>query len=383
MANFSISSNRALIVSDSQESYYGTSIEYLSTDGILSPGDSIYITLPTAPPFSFQEVLAVPIAELNNYSIQATLNGAPAPFTTIQSSDGSAYEYFYPRDKTVDLKITISNAASSDNSSGILFALNQMNLTTFSGYPAQELASFAGVSIKPNVVAGLDMAFYPGRDVMAALKEHTNLAVVGYYLDPAPSHNGAAVNQWTGRLSELQGQGWIVNPIYVGRQDQHDPLTAGSSFIQNHLPAAQQGVIDADQACTDANFAGVQEFARGTTIYLDVESRGGNDSNGIPYTGSDEITYIESWCAEVQKNNGGYFHPGIYTYASTANLIASEVSAHAPGTTYWITDNTNQNTLLASIVTTGSGTTAFTTFPTNDPSQSDPSASSKGVNIDG
>ena len=217
-------------------------------------------------------------------------------------------------------------------------------------------------------IAGLDMSVYPGAPVMAALREYTNLSEVGYYLDPSPNHNGAGKDTWTGTLGTLLGQGWIVNPIYVGQQTNQDPSLTGQNYIETapNTPAAQ-GVIDANQAMADAS-----DFSAGTTIYLDVESQG-------QYVDADPklINYIDSWCAQIKADG---YSPGIYTLASAANVLAPYVSGYAPGTIYWISSTTNT---LSSEVYTLPEATPFTVFPTDDPSGSDPSALSYGVNVVG
>jgi hypothetical protein len=112
-------------------------------------------------------------------------------------------------------------------------------------------------------VAGIDMRDFPGLPAMGQLLSLTNVRVTGYYLTPAPSQGNAL--GWMGNRAALQGQGWTIEPIYVGQQSDADPALARNlSFIEDQtLSPAAQGVADANAA---ANLLSDEGFSKGTAV---------------------------------------------------------------------------------------------------------------------
>jgi hypothetical protein len=151
----------------------------------------------------------------------------------------------------------------------------------------------------------MDIDVFPGLAEMAWLKANTNLAWCGYYLGPAPSHDGG---DWMGQLAALQAQGWGVAPVYVGQQ-----LTGPGS----HVVTAAQGTIDGGDA---ANLMTQEGFAAGSTVYLDLE-------DGPPFT-SPRTDYVSAWVAAVAAQG---WQPGIYC----SHAIAAGVVALCPGVRIW------------------------------------------------
>src|ERR1044072_1236531 len=175
------------------------------------------------------------------------------------------------------------------------------------------------------VLAGFDSSTYPahGIETMDWLIHNTNLSWVGYYLAPAPNRTGAS---WMGHRAELTADGWTIAPIYVGEQD--DPNLS-------HNPSACKGVTDGNSAVSLLNSEG---FARGTTVYLDIET-------GAPLSSNLQV-YIQNWCSTVAANG---FTPGVYCPGSDANTVASIV----PNARLWVAD--------IGIMSAAPGTTTFST----------------------
>jgi Ca2+-binding RTX toxin-like protein len=153
-------------------------------------------------------------------------------------------------------------------------------------------------------LAGFDTSTYPGDPAMDWLKDHTNLGWVAYYLAPAPSRSNSS---WMGQRADLEAQGWKLAPVYVGEQPSDNDAT------NTHKdPSAANGLRDGTQTVNEMNAEG---FAKGTTVYLDVE----------PGTlGSDEIAYIQNWYSIVSAAD---FIPGIYSRLNQATRLANLVPA--------------------------------------------------------
>ncbi len=139
---------------------------------------------------------------------------------------------------------------------------------------------------------GMDLAAYPGDDVMQAWWDDSPFYYTGFYLGPAPYHPDTS---FMDQRQVLVDQGWGLLPIYVGRQA--DSLSL------------DQGVEDGDDAVNLAASAG---FPRNTVIFLDVET-------SQPLTNS-FLSYVTDWVSEVE--NQGYI-AGIYCYIDNASQISN------------------------------------------------------------
>jgi glycoside hydrolase-like protein/VCBS repeat protein/WD40 repeat protein len=213
---------------------------------------------------------------------------------------------------------------------------------------------FANTLGGAQTIAGFDIRAYPGDAVMAWLKANTNLGWVGYYLYPTPSHNVTSNGGDSWMATEPNGstvratlasQGWLVAPIYVGEQDpaqvaQDRKNSSDPSGAYNSPTLGNISKGTADGNSDETNSIGLpnsavpllrqEGFARGTTIYLDIET-GGAQSQA-------ELQYIKDWCSAV--SSGGY-NPGIYCSASAYASIAT-VESNVP---FWIAKlNFNLNT---------------------------------------
>jgi hypothetical protein len=201
-------------------------------------------------------------------------------------------------------------------------------------------------------LAGFDTAYYPGATSMQWLKNNTNLQWVDYYLTPAPSQSHDL--GWMGTRATLQAQGWLLEPIYVGRQSGLDPSQSGNSLIENQITptnsATQQGHTDGMSAVA---FMKSEGFGAGTTVYLDIES-GPDPNTNKSYVAEDQAlqAYISGWCSEVVADG---YSAGIYCRASAASTI----SQLDPGAKLMIANTLNGPTLTANIDETSSGGYVF------------------------
>jgi autotransporter passenger strand-loop-strand repeat protein len=180
--------------------------------------------------------------------------------------------------------------------------------------------------------AGTDIAFAAGFDVQAApsisdlqwIWDHTNLALIGYYL-AAPHQTLTGWMDTRATLVGPGGQGWSVAPIYVGAQDAYASIP----------PSSDQGVIDGEQAIDLVGTSGStvrgtfwdgQGFEEGTTVYLDVEPHADGSTQS-----KNEQDYISSWCTTVEDD--GAYTPGIYcgyTDISVIQRITSKLPFAVP-----------------------------------------------------
>jgi VCBS repeat-containing protein len=275
-----------------------------------------------------------------------TTNGA---VNWTYNPDGSALNFLAPAETAVVTKtVQISDQNGANDTATVT--------VTLQGNPPSD------------VVAGLDISVYPGDDVMASLRQYTNLGGTGFYLYPAPSHNGPGGSSWMGHLQTLLNQGWLVNPIYVGRQNGDDPDRAGEAFIQNApLAPADEGVSEAQQAVADMQLAGGSGFPIGTTVYLDIESH-----DNFVRSAPDLLTYIIAWANEI---NTLHYTPGIYGFQDTDQDLLLKLPAN---TSFWVIATRSgdaaptpyesilkSQTFTAQIALTSR---PYTVFPTDDPS---------------
>ena len=137
---------------------------------------------------------------------------------------------------------------------------------------------------------GMDLAAYPGDDVMQAWWNDSPFYYTGFYLGPAPYHPDTS---FMDKRQVLVDQGWGLLPVYVGRQADSWNL--------------DQGVEDGDDAVNLAASAG---FPDNTVIFLDIET-------SLPLTNS-FLSYVTDWVSEVQSQ--GYI-AGIYCYIGNASQI--------------------------------------------------------------
>jgi hypothetical protein len=136
----------------------------------------------------------------------------------------------------------------------------------------------------------MDLAAYPGDDVMQAWWNDSPFYYTGFYLGPAPYHPDTS---FMDKRQVLVDQGWGLLPVYVGRQADSWNL--------------DQGVEDGDDAVNLAASAG---FPDNTVIFLDIET-------SLPLTNS-FLSYVTDWVSEVQSQ--GYI-AGIYCYIGNASQI--------------------------------------------------------------
>jgi hypothetical protein len=157
--------------------------------------------------------------------------------------------------------------------------------------------------------AGFDSLAYPGDQVMAWLRQKTNLVFVGFYLAPAPSR---ADSRWMDRRGVLAGQDWGFAPIYVGQQE---PGAPGS-----HILTPGQGEVDARDASTLMNRAG---FPSGSYVYIDLETGG----PATPAT----FSYVQAWAKALTDQ--GTYKPGVYCSYTTAPSVKPAVGTDAR---FWV-----------------------------------------------
>jgi len=137
---------------------------------------------------------------------------------------------------------------------------------------------------------GMDLAAYPGDDVMQTWWNDSPFYYTGFYLGPAPYHPDPS---FMDKRQVLVDQGCGLLPIYLGRQADSWNL--------------DQGVEDGDDAVNLAVSAG---FPQKTVIFLDIET-------SSPLTDS-FLSYVTDWVNEVQ--NKGY-QAGVYCYVGNASQI--------------------------------------------------------------
>lgn len=182
-----------------------------------------------------------------------------------------------------------------------------------------------------NSFAGFDRSDYPGAAAMDWLHAHTNLSWCGFYLAPAPSHQGMS---WMTAPAEAF-DGWGRAAIYVGQE------TTGPG---NRNVTAAQGAIDGAQAVYLMGVAAAP-FPAGSCVYLDLE-------NGPPMS-TMQREYVTAWVDAVAAAG---FLPGVYC----SFLFAAQVAALRPNARIW----------AFHVRTVSPHHVAGTTFPNPDPATS-------------
>lgn len=205
---------------------------------------------------------------------------------------------------------------------------------------------------------GFDTSVYPGDDAMKAWTTADKpYQWVGYYL-PAPCHKD---DSWVGKRPTLAGMGWGMAVIYVGQQTwgrtpgqkvtvtsyvtkrvrhvrtRHGkrvvsytrkrvpvkvrvtPRAARGATCSTQLVSAARGVADANDAIARAAAEG---FAKGTTIFLDIERM-----DAVPQAMRD---YYRAWTKRVIEDRS--FKPAYYAHTYNADLIYRDVKAVLAGT---------------------------------------------------
>ena len=146
-------------------------------------------------------------------------------------------------------------------------------------------------------IQGFDTGSYPGDDAITAWSNgNSPFQFMGFYFD-APAHTTANFTTYSGKRAFLQGLGWGLIVIYVGRQ-------VGSSHL-----TTSYGTQDGNDAIAKGRAEG---FKEGTLIFLDVE----------PYDGdlpSNMATYITTWFQTLLAD--GNYVPAMYCHRKNVDDI--------------------------------------------------------------
>ncbi len=204
------------------------------------------------------------------------------------------------------------NATSDSSDGGCQLVLRISNIddnTVADNNPAPSYGS-STFSNGPSFY-GMDLATYPGDDVMQTWWNDSPFYYTGFYLGPAPDHPDAS---YMDKRQVLVSLGWGLLPVYVGRQ------------ASNRYLSAQAGAGDADDAAGLAASAG---FPGNTAIFLDVET-------SHPLTAR-YLSYISAWVNEIQ--NQGYT-AGIYCNTCNASQINNALSGNVE---FWVAHYTGYN----------------------------------------
>jgi hypothetical protein len=163
--------------------------------------------------------------------------------------------------------------------------------------------------------AGFDTAFYPGDAQMQAWKQSSPYSFVGYYL-AAPVHPNAS---WMGKRATLQGMGWDLVVVYVGRQSQ-----GPGSSVPPDVPSGHQLGADA--------LAKMQSegFPAGNVVYLDVEPM-----DQIP---ANMIDYVNAWLSEFA---GKAYLPGVYCHKKNAAQLKAATAQTLANYPFWVSGSGN------------------------------------------
>lgn len=138
---------------------------------------------------------------------------------------------------------------------------------------------------------GFDRNIYPGDDALAVLRR--TFAFTGYWLSPPP---GETTNTWTGKREILLKNGFGFLVLYRGRETRE---------IKNPDDGFKLGLVDGPNAAERAKAEG---FARGATIFLDIEEGGRLPA---PYH-----IYLLGWSMGIR---GRGYHPGVYCSGIAVN----------------------------------------------------------------
>ena len=197
---------------------------------------------------------------------------------------------------------------------------------------------------------GFDTGMYPGDAAMRAWREGgAPYEWTGYYL-PSPCHPD---DGWSGKRQTLSSMGYGLAVIYVGQQTwgrtpgkphfvpvsvrkkvrtrvgrgakrrwvtrtvtqtvmRKAPPPPKDATCNADFVSAARGEIDARDAAARAQREG---FARGTTVFLDIEH--------MDVTPSAMRDYYSAWVRTVLA--GGRFRPGIYVHTNNADVVYSDV----------------------------------------------------------
>jgi hypothetical protein len=150
----------------------------------------------------------------------------------------------------------------------------------------------------------MDLAAYPGDDVMQAWWNNSPFYYTGFYLGPAPYHPDTS---FMDKRQTLINQGWGLMPIYVGCQ-------ADSNYLDS-----TDGRMDGDDAATLTSGAG---FPSGTTIFLDIET-------SDPLTDA-FLDYVTAWAGEIEADG---YNAGVYCYVGNASQIRSALPGNVE---FWV-----------------------------------------------
>ena len=156
------------------------------------------------------------------------------------------------------------------------------------------------LEIKANrAIAGFDTSIYPGDSVMAVWKKASPYRFVAYYLR-SPCHSNAS---WSGKRHALTDLGWLLVPVYVGRN------TTGP--CSSMAPTSELGASDATDAVQKATVEGLPSDS---VLFLDVEAA------DTPTPGL--LDYVAAWATVVK---GGHFFPGVVCLRKNADALQAKV----------------------------------------------------------
>jgi len=156
-----------------------------------------------------------------------------------------------------------------------------------------------------------DTCVAPSNEVMDAWNVASPYAVVGIYTSGNSRYCDDAKQPYLSPawVARQAGQGWRFLPIHVGFQapcfDSKSPKRRMSS---DPATARRQGIADADEATSRAAYFG---FARGNTVYLDIEwydrtKRACNEA---------VLSFIDAF---VERAHQRTYRVGLYSSASAA-----------------------------------------------------------------
>jgi hypothetical protein len=171
---------------------------------------------------------------------------------------------------------------------------------------------------------GFDTNIYPGDAALQAWRRPGSpYHWVGYYL-PAPCRRDSS---WAGKRSTLESMGWGLAVLYVGQQtwdnvrDVAAPAQRTDSVVtpadsaaatpaapvscSRTLLSAERGRADADDAVARAAADG---FARGTTIFLNIER--------MEQVSAPMRDYYRAWVGRLLQE--GRYRPGLYAHHRNA-----------------------------------------------------------------
>lgn len=155
---------------------------------------------------------------------------------------------------------------------------------------------------------GFDYFVYPGQTFLDNWWSGTPFYVAGFYLGPAPAHED---DSYMDKKAEMEGIGYGLIPIYVGRQSTQ--LTEANGRANAH------GAAD---LAREAGFTSSQ-----TILYLDIEP-GGTLSAAF-------LNYIYGWADELYMATTEFW-PGFYCHRGVVSQVKEKLgSSYNTRTTYW------------------------------------------------